>query len=256
MKNKLRKVLIGVLSVAVAVMLVIAMVHSRNQKCESIEIAFAQSNSSQYFTEQQALQLLKNSSAYPVGKRVREIDADAMKKVLAQNPWFNDIQDISADGSNLTLTISVSAPISRVFPLTGESFILGNNGALLPDDTLCPNLIVISGNISTTYAPATNVSSSREQPLVEAYRVALQISKSAADCAQFPQIFVGKDGQLELYSTLGEHAILIGDAADIAGKLANIRSAYANGILYLGSENYSSLDARFPDRIYARKTNL
>ena len=256
MKNKLRNVLIGVLCVAVLILLAVAVVRSHNQKCETLKISIAQSDCSKYFTEQQALQLLKNSDVYPVGKKIREIDAAALKKTLSQNPWFNDLKNISIEGTTLTLTLSVTTPIAMVFPLSNQPYILGNNGAMLPDNPQCTNLTIINGNINVPYTRAANVNSLNNKPLIEAYRTALQISKSATSRAQFPQIYVNNIGQIELYSTLGNHLILLGDASNIADKLNNIRSVYANGILPLGANNYSYLDARFPDRIYARKTEL
>ena len=125
---------------------------------------------------------------------------------------------------------------------------LADNGQLLADDSRCANLLVINGNVGNC-KPRAFVK--KKSPLHAAYTVAKTIANNKDYAAQYPEIFVRPDGQIELYSVLGGQTILLGNTDHLSDKLANLDAAYSHGLLDAGT--YTSLDLRFKDRIYAVK---
>ena len=251
---KLRNYLIAVLVLAVAVFVVMGIVKSHNRKCDAMEIHVVQAGSNTMLSENGVRQMIEKSPANPLGRPTRNINRCDIEEVLKHNHWFNSIEEFTVSGSVLKMTVSTKSPIAEVFPENSEPYLLGDNGDLLPDDTPCQDLVVISGHITTGYSPGKNVLQNlNDTALWNAYQVAHYLQNSPDDKAQFPQVMVRPDGQIELFSNLGHHTVLLGDASNLPEKFSNIASAYSS-ILCIGTENYSSLDARFTNRIYAHKT--
>lgn len=248
MKN-LKSLLVVLLLAGVVILAVAAGVRYFNTTCGELRIVINDKNEHTLLTEQQASALITKSDANPVGRKIRLFDRKALTAALQQNPWFNKIESTNVDGSCLTLHLSTKAPVAIVFAPNADPLILADNGQLLPDEPSCHNLPVINGDIAAVKAHTQVKKNSR---LYNAYQIARTISSNPDHLAQYPQIFVRNDGQVELYSILGDHTVLLGNGEHLSEKFANLDAAYANGILDAGS--YKSLDLRFHNRIYAVKS--
>ena len=246
--KKLKSILVLLLLVAAVALAVVAGVRYFNLPCSEMKVAIADKNSHTMVTETQVRSLILNSSANPIGQKVRKFDRKAIEQVLKQNPWVHGIQSTAINGSCLTITITTNTPLALVFPSGHAPLVLADNGQLLADDSRCTNLLVINGNVGNC-KPRAFVK--KKSPLHAAYTVAKTIANNKDYAAQYPEIFVRPDGQIELYSVLGGQTILLGNTDHLSDKLANLDAAYSHGLLDAGT--YTSLDLRFKDRIYAVK---
>lgn len=244
--KKLKSILVVFLLVVALVLVALAGYRYFNLSCTEVKVVIADKNTHTMVTEQQASKLILRSSANPVGQKVRKFDRKGIEQALKQNPWVKEIQSTAINGSCLTVTIATKTPLALVFPADAPPLILANNGQLLPDDSRCSNLLVINGNVGKC-TPHAFVK--KKSALHNAYAVAKAIAANSSYAAQYPEIFVRQDGQIELYSILGGHAILLGNADHLSDKLANLDAAYSHGLLDAGT--YTTLDLRFKDRIYA-----
>ena len=148
-------------------------------------------------SEAQVRSLILKSPANPIGQKVRKFDRKAIEQVLKQNPWVQGIQSTAINGSCLTITITTNTPLALVFPSGQAPLVLADNGQLLADDSRCSNLLVINGNVGNC-KPRAFVK--KKSPLHGAYTVAKTIASNKDYAAQYPEIFVRPDGQIELYS--------------------------------------------------------
>ena len=247
--KKLKSILVFVLLAVALVLVAMAGFRYFNLPCSEVKVAIAGKNSRTMVSEQQARTLILNSAANPVGKKVRRFDRAAIENALKQNPWVKGVESISVNGECLTVTIITKTPLAWVFPAEGAPLVIADNGQLLPDSPDCSELLVINGSIGNCQ-PYSFVK--QNASLNNAFLAAKLIMDNGDYAAQYPEIFVRPDGQIELYSVLGGHAILLGNSDRLSEKLANLDAAYAQGLLDAGT--YSSLDLRFADRIYAVKS--
>jgi cell division protein FtsQ len=244
--KRLKSIVLLLLIIAVVVFGVMAGVHYHKLSCEEVSVVVVSPSGNSPFTSHKAEKLIAKSGSNPVGQRMSKVNREALAAALQRDPWFDHIESTAAEGGKLVLTVAAKSPVAWVFPNDGsEPLILTDNGQLLPDDSTCQRLPVISGNI------AADSKVKKATPFYEAYLTARAIAADSTYSAQYPQIFVRDDGQIELYSVLGDHTVLIGDASDIGDKLANLDAAYTNGIL--ATNTYKSLDLRFHNRVYATK---
>ncbi len=246
--KKLKSILVLLLLVAAIVLVGVAGFRYFNLNCEDVKVVIADKNDHTMVTEQQARQLILQSPANPIGRKARKFDREGIEQALKLNPWVKGIKSTNVNGSYITITIETKTPLALLFPENGAPLILANNGQLLSDDPRCSNLLIINGNVGAC-KPSTFVK--KNTALHNAYTIAKTISQNRNYAAQYPEIFVRPDGQIELYSVLGGHTILLGNADNLSEKLANLDAAYSQGLLDAGS--YQSLDLRFKNRIYAVK---
>ena len=246
--KKLKSILVLLLLVAAIVLVAVAGFRYFNLTCEEVKVVIADKNSHTMVTEQQACQLILQSPANPVGQKARKFDREGINLALKQNPWVKGIQSVNVNGSCITVTIETKTPLALLFPEDCAPLILTDNGQLLSDDPRCSNLLVINGKVGNC-TPSAFVK--KGTPMHHAYTVAKTIAGNKNYSAQYPEIFVRTDGQIELYSVLGGQTILLGNSDNLSDKLANLDAAYSQGILDVAP--YRSLDLRFPNRIYAVK---
>jgi len=246
--KKLKSILVGLLLVAAVVLVALSGIRYFNLPCSEVKVVIADKNNFTMVSEQQARSLILSSSANPVGQKVRKFNREAIETALKQNPWVNGIQSTDINGGCLTITITTNTPIAWVFPENGDQLVLADNGQLLPDSPNCNELLVINGSVGDCQPQTSAVNN---KMLNNAFLVAKAIRSNENYRAQYPEVFVRPDGQIELYSVLGGHAILLGNSDNISDKLANLDAAYSHGLL--DADNYKSLDLRFKDRIYALK---
>ena len=246
--KKLKSILVLLLLVVALVLVALAGFRYFNLPCSEVKVVIADKNSHTMVSEQQARALILNSSANPVGEKIRKFNHKAIEEALKQNPWVNGIKTTSISGSCLIVTITTKTPLAWVFPDKGESLVLADNGQLLPDSPDCDGLLVVNGNVGDCQ-PNAYVKDNRI--LNDVLPVARAIMGNEDYVAQYPEIFVRPDGQIELYSVLAGHTILLGSSDNISEKLANLDAAYSQGLL--NATTYKSLDLRFKDRIYALK---
>lgn len=246
--KKLKSILVLLLLVVALVLVALAGFRYFNLPCSEVKVAIADKNSHTMVTEQQARTLILKSSANPVGQKVRKFDRKAIEQVLKQNPWVKGIESTAINGGCLTVTINTKTPLALVFPEGAAPLVLTDNGQLLPDDPRCSNLLVINGNVGSC-KPHSFIK--KKGAMHNAYTVARTLAGNKDYAAQYPEIYVRPDGQIEIYSILGGHTVLLGNADHLSDKLANLDAAYSHGLLDAGP--YQSLDLRFKDRIYAAK---
>lgn len=246
--KKLKSVLVLLLLVVAIILVAVAGFRYFTLTCEEVKVVIVDKNKNTMVTEQQACQLILKSPANPVGKKVRKYDRKGIEQAVKQNPWVSGVRSITVNGSSLTVAVETQSPIAFLFPEGSSPLLLTSKGQLLPDDSRCSDLLIVNGSVGQC-EPNTSVHQSAS--LNNAYAVAKVIADNSNYAAQYPEIFVRPDGQIELYSVLGGHTILLGNAANISDKLANLDAAYSQGLLDVAP--YKSLDLRFQNRIYAVK---
>lgn len=244
------------LALVVVVFAVIAVVHSHNQKCTSVKVSVVNTTTNTSFSDQVVEQILKTAGLYPLGKSVGSVDRTAIENALRQNVWFDSIVALSTKGSRIELKVAARIPLIQVYVEGEDPYLISDNGSFLPyPHNVASRLIVVNGNVSAKYKAGARIESCSDKALREAFQAARFISSDPQAKAQYSQIYIAPDGQLQLYNSITRHIVVIGDASDLREKMDNVEAAYRDGIIYMPSDEYTSIDARFKDRVYATKKN-
>lgn len=252
--KKFKGILIIGLILAVLVFVIMGAVRIRKQTCETFVIKIENAGENKVFTQGDVDSLLKMANVYPVGRTQKSIKRDKLEAALSNHIWFDDIRSLSRHGGELTLVIDVKRPLVRVFPQNGESYLIDVNGGLLPDDeNVLDRLPVLNGSIKTTYRAHTTIDSIKERPLVNAFKIISAIKSDEALAAQFPQFIAKGNGEIDMYSSMGNQIVHVGTADRLDEKLQNLHTIYADALVYMNMSEYSQVDIRYKNRIYAKR---
>ncbi len=251
---KLKRIFMVLLALVVVAFVVVGIVRSSHQKCTSVAITLSNKAPNPNFTEKTVEQILKNTGTYPLNKPLGKIDRDDIHKALRQNVWFDSITSLSRNGSKVELSVATRVPLVQVFPSSGNPYLISSNGDFLPiPPCVAYHLILVNGLVNTQYTVGANISNCKEAALVNAFQTALYISKHPTEKAQYSQIFINNNREIELYNNVSQHVVLIGNAERLPEKFENLQTVYSEALVYLPSKQYSRIDARFKDRIFATK---
>ncbi|MBQ7550873.1 MAG: hypothetical protein IJT04_05035 [Bacteroidales bacterium] len=252
--KKFKSILIICLVLAVLVIVVVSAVRIRKQTCEAFVVKIENMGENKVFSAVDVENLLRAAGQYPVGKVQKSIKREALSNVLSANVWFDRITSLSRKGNELLLVVSMKKPLVRVFPQHGASFLLDTQGGLLPDSSgVLDRLPVLNGSIKTNYKKNATIDSIKEKSLLNAYEIISKVSEDECLAAQFPQFVARPNGELDMYSVVGNQMVHVGWADNIDEKLQNLHIIYADALAYMNMNDYSQLDIRYKNRIFATK---
>lgn len=251
---KLKRILMALLALVVVSFVVIGIVHSYHQTCTSVAITLSNKTENPNLTAGTIEQILKNTGTYPLGKPLGKVSRDDIQRALRQNVWFDSITSLNRNGSKVELSVAARVPLAQVFPASGSPYLISTNGDFLPvPPHIAYHLILVSGLVNTQYSAGANIADSKETALRDAFRTALYISRHPSERAQYSQIYVNNSRELELYNNVSQHVVLIGNADRLPEKFDNLRTVYSEALVYLPPKQYSRIDARYKDRVFATK---
>lgn len=251
---RVKAILIIVLVLAVGVFVGVSIVNMHKQVCEEVQITVKNTGKDVLLTRQDISNLLKEANITLVGTPKNEVKKSIVDKALKKNNWYGGLEEFSFNGNVLTIQVAVKKPFMQVFPSVGDTYFVDNQGGFLPySDKVTTELVVLTGNIQTAYAPAGNVKDVKEKSLFEAFQVAQLIQQDEFLNAQISQLFINQEGEIELYGRVGRQVVLFGHADGAAEKLANLKTAYQDALVFLDADHYKKLDLRFTNRIVATK---
>lgn len=241
---------IFVLISAIGVLMILAIVKIPNQKCESIKITPHSQNESILVSQQDVEGLIADAHLEILGKKIKDVQLDTVSDILENNPYVEKVNFIHFSNTKLLIDYTLKEIVLHVFNEQGEQYFVDNKGYLLPfSRKMTDYLPIANGHIKQSYKKGTKIG----KDLLPLFSIAQEINKDDFYKAQFRQLYLNDQHQVELVSSVGHQIILFGDEQNAAEKLSNLKHVYQDGLTHLGYDRYAQLDARFKNRIIAQK---
>ncbi len=245
-----RFISIFVLISAICVLMILAIVKIPNQKCESIKITPHSQNESILVTQHDLEQMMADARVEVIGKKVKEVQLEPISEILENNPYVEKVNFVHFSNNKLLIDYTLKEIVLHVFNAKGEHYFVDSKGYLLPfSPKMTDYLPIANGNIQQSYKKGSKIN----KQLLPLFTISQEINKDDYYKAQFRQLYLNDQHQVELVSSVGHHVILFGDETNAAEKLSNLKHVYQDGLTHLGYDRYAQLDARFKNRIIAQK---
>jgi len=239
-----------VLVLSVLALVIVAMVKIPQRRCESIQVNAHTQNESVILAQKEVEQILTEKGIEIIGKRIKDVDLTEVTLLLEKNPYIKNINFIHFAGTRLLVDYDLRNIVMHVYDKAGGEYFVDSDGALVPFTSKMKDyLIIANGNIDQTYKAGATVS----KDLQKALNVARKILADDFYSAQFRQIYLNETHQLELVASLGNQIILFGGDENTDEKLANLKVVYQEGLSRKGYDTYAMLDARYKNRIVAKR---
>lgn len=239
-----------IMLIAVVAFIVVGIIHSGNQLCSNIKVTVHTQNESVLLTQEDIEKALDTAHIAVKGIRMKEINVNAISQLISQNPYVEKINFVHGTNKSLVIDYTMRHIVLHVFNENGDQYFVDANQNLLPYTTKMKDyLIIANGNIHQSYKKGATTGKELT-PVVELTK---EILADEFCTAQFRQIYLNCDKQMELVSTAGNQIILFGTSDNAAEKLAKLKQVYQNGMTRKGFDQYAQLDVRYKNRIIATK---
>lgn len=239
-----------ILVVSVLTIVIVAMVRIPQRRCETIQVKAHTLNESVLLTQSDVEQMLAEKEISIIGKKIKDVDLTKVAELLERNPFIEKINFIHFSGKRLLIDYDLRHIVMHVFDKAGGQYFVDESGVLVPFSTkMTDGLMIVNGNISQTYKAGATASKELQQVL----NVVHEILADEFYTAQFRQIYLNDQHQMELVSTIGNQVILFGSDKNAGEKLDNLKVVYRDGLSRKGYNTYACLDAQYKNRIIAKR---
>ncbi len=237
------------LSITLLVVLVLAFIYMPKQRCERISAIVHTQNESVTVSPEDVESILADAKIEVVGKAVKEVDEKAIIERLQKNPYIAAVNFVHFAGKKLVIDYTLKELVLHVFTPSGEHYFVDSEGTVVPYTSKMKDyLMIVNGNIPETFTSGKKAS----KKVCDALALTQIIQKDDFYQAQFSQIYLNRNN-IELTSAIGGQTILFGSIDNAEEKLRNLKTVYENGLSHKGYNTYAQLDARYKNRIIAKR---
>jgi len=192
------------------------------------------------------------------------VDVSELENVLNSHVAISKAEVYMSEDGEVSIEVKQRKPVMRVFNYDNESYYIDEEGELMPlSEKYTARVPVANGFIAEPYAKRymysindiKNDSLARANSVLDdLFDIAMFIGQDEFWKVQVEQVYVNREGELELIPMVGDHRIVFGDATDIEQKFKKLRIFYEEGLNTTGWWNsYSVINLKFKDQVVCTK---
>jgi hypothetical protein len=252
---KIVKIIASFLLVLLVLTLMIwAWIRANDQTYTGVSVVIHAPKNSELLSKSDILDILKHDGMEWEGKKIKEIDLSAIKKILALENYIKSVDKVHFSGSKLQIEVTLYDILLEVNAKDGQKFLLDVNGVYLPYSPKAGNdVIIVNGSIPYTFRKKETITSESNE-LYALYVVASLIEKDPYYANLFHKLHINDKQEITLHPSVGNLPVLFGTTQDAEHKLKTLKYMYKEVLPYESEDKYAQLDVRFKNRIVATKT--
>lgn len=229
--------------------------------CENIEIQIDRSNDNYFIEEEDIFDMVYFEMDTIVGRLISEINTNRLEHKLNNHSAIQKTEVYKTIDGNLMIEVQQRTPIVRIYNQNGESFYLDSTGKVMPPSaSYTSRVLIASGEIHENISDIMGYnfseiedSLSRKTNLDDLYKLSKFIRKEPFWSAQIEQLYVNKDYEIELIPRVGNHRIVLGDAAFIQEKFDKLKIFYFKGLSKTGWNEFSVVNLKYANQVVCTK---
>jgi cell division protein FtsQ len=210
---------------------------------------------SQYFIDKQEVDniLGLNSNAL-IGRRLENINLQALEKRLRANPFVESASVYADMDGIIQVEISQRQPMLRLMNRFDQDFYVDQHGLKLPlSGNFTAKVLVANGYIDELFA--NKVDSLHTGIAKELYKTADFIRKDSLWSAQIAQLYVNEQHEIELIPRVGNQRILLGNADSLDVKFKNLLAFYKQALPQVGWVAYKAINIKYANQVIGIKND-
>ncbi|MFZ1784480.1 MAG: FtsQ-type POTRA domain-containing protein [Ferruginibacter sp.] len=222
--------------------------------CKAIEINIHGVSNNLFVDKKDILQAITLSEkSNPVGKAIGSFNLKKMELELEKNVWIRSAELFFDNNETLQVNVQEREPVARIFTLTGASFYIDQNLAMLPlSEKYSARLPVFSGFPSDRKVLIKADSSL----LQDINTISMAMQKDSFCMAMIEQIDITDKRQFMLIPKMGNQLIVFGDGSDVDAKLDKLKMFYRNIMVKAGWDTYSVINLQYKNQVVAKKKGV
>lgn len=210
-------------------------------KCVGVEVLVRDSAGGQFVTSGEVESLLRLGGVYPVGKEWGEINTEEVEEEVEGHAMVAKAEAYVTLGGKVKVVIWQREPVLRVMGEYGN-FYVDREGSLMPVSVR-----------STAWVPVASGYVEKSRATGGLYKLAVYLREDAFWGAQIEQLYVRRNGEVELVPRVGGHRIILGEVEGYEEKLAKLRAFYEQAIPKFGWGKYKEINLKYRDQVVCRR---
>lgn len=251
----IKNILLGILWVGigagVAVLLVAAIRKKEAEHCKGIVINIIGVNNN-FFVDKtdilNAITVISNGS--PVGKTTGSLNLKMMETQLEKNTWVKSAELFLDNNAILQVSVREREPLARVFSVSGSSFYIDEDIAVLPLSEKFSARLPVFTNFPVGDQQLTRADSNL---LLDIKTISLAIQKDSFRMAMIDQVDITPQRNFEMIPKIGNQLIVFGDAAGAEDKFRKLQLFYKKVMVKAGWNNYSVINLQYKNEVVAKR---
>jgi cell division protein FtsQ len=199
--------------------------------------------------------VLKQTQGDIIGKTLSAIPIHEIEEDLRAIP-FVDKAIVSKDiNGKVIINIQQREAVLRVINQIGNDFYLDSKGLKMPLSThYAPHVLVANGWISELYGKSLD--SIKTSTLKDLFKLAKYIQQDTLWNSQIEQLYVNRQGEIEMVPRVGNQQIIIGNAESLNEKFDKLLVFYKKVIPSVGWGAYRSVNLSFAGQLVCERNEI
>lgn len=251
-----RKTLLILADLAIAAYLVFAFTSwnkpaEASTICTKVDINIEDENENGFMKTAEVKNLLEKHHLYPLSKRIDKINTREIENQLSRTAFVKTAECYVTREGHVHISITQRTPIIRVKADNGDDYYIDDNGGVMPNSQYTSDMIIVTGQLSRTYA-CSYISV-----------VARCIMDDELWHNQIEQLNVLPDNTIEIVPRVGDHIVNIGmlpnhqDAAKrkelvsefVKKQFHRLELFYKYGLSEAGWNKYSYISLEYSNQV-------
>ncbi len=209
----------------------------------------------QYFVDRQEVNtILHVGNNTLVGKKLEDINIHQLEKTLQANPFIEFAKVYTDMDGVVNVEIRQRQPILRVMNRFEQDFYVDQYGLKIPlSANFTAPVLVATGSIDEIFI--NRIDTLHTTMAKALFKTADFIRKDSLWDAQFEQIFVNANHEIELIPRVGNQRILLGNADSLDKKFKNLLIFYQKGLPKVGWNAYKIINIKYANQIVGIKSD-
>lgn len=209
--------------------------------CTDLNISISDSTHAGFITPKEVVKILQQSSQYPVGKQMSQINSLNIETALTKNEFIDSVSCYKSPNGAVNVMVQQRLPLMRVMAQNGEDYFIDVKGNPMNRHGYVADLVVATGNITKAYAKK------------ELVKLGIYLRNNDFWDKQIEQINVLPNQHIELVPRVGNHLIDFGTTSDYTQKFKNLYAFYQKVLPEVGWNKYEVISVEHPSQVVGKK---
>lgn len=222
-----------------------------NEICNQVKVLVLDSHENRFVSEKDVKNILINSSLKPIGRNINDLNVLELEKLLNKKSAIKNSEVSVSRSGLLRVSITQRRPMLRIQTKNG-GFYIDDTGYVFPLVTSFTSYVpIISGNIPIKLREGQRgrVDSKENDWINSVLKFGEYIDKYEFWNSQIQQIYIEKNGDVTLFTRVGDHTINFGPIDNIGYKFKKLSTFYQNIVPIYGWNKYSTVNLKYSNQI-------
>lgn len=241
LKNVFKLLLVVGLVVYFGYVFVVVGSHHDREVCTEVRIVIADSLHAGFVSNESIQRTLETKHMYPKGLLMDSVHSQDIELLLTKDPFIEEAVCYKTPGGLVHIMVKQRIPILRVMADNGQDYYLDERGYKMKPMNYDADLVVVTGHVDDNFA------------LKYLVPIGCYIRHDDFWDNQVEQIYVTPQGELQMFTRVGDQTIYLGGPQRIEHKLDNLRLFYGKVLSQVGWNRYKEISVAYDNQVVCKK---